>query len=120
VIDPADGEGPVAVRSVQGNLKGVRVTTGDAYEASFEEGIAPDAEHIGTVDDATETTVVAFEDTYAMQVLDPETYESKTVARPSYVDADAATVPVIKGYEGLYVLPTSIMRTNKNNSANLQ
>ncbi|CAJ53532.1 60S ribosomal export protein NMD3 [Haloquadratum walsbyi] len=112
VIEPADEEGPVVVRSVQGNLKGVRATTGDSYEASFEDGIAPDAEHIGTVDDATETTVVAFEDTYAMQVLDPETYESKTVARPSYVDPDAATVPVIKSHQGLYVLPTSMVKIN--------
>jgi NMD protein affecting ribosome stability and mRNA decay len=109
VIDPVDEDGPVVVRSVQGNLKGVRATTGDTYEASFEEGIAPDAEYIGTVDDADETTVVAFEDAYAMQVLDPETYESKTVARPSYVDADATTVPVIKSREGLYVLPMSMM-----------
>ncbi|WP_311170487.1 60S ribosomal export protein NMD3 [Halobellus ordinarius] len=105
VIDPDDDEGPVLVRSVQGNLKGVRLTTGEPYEASFEEGEAPDARRLGTVADATETTVVTVEDEYAIQVLDPDTYESKTIARPSYVDADADTVPVLKSRAGLHVLP---------------
>ena len=105
VIDPDDGDGPVLVRSVQGNLKGVRLTTGDAYEASFEEGEAPDARRLGTADDAVDTTVVAVEDEYAIQVLDPDTYESKTIARPSYVDPDADTVPVLSSRAGLHVLP---------------
>jgi nonsense-mediated mRNA decay protein 3 len=105
VIDPDDDEGPVLVRSVQGNLKGVRLTTGEPYEASFEEGEAPDARRLGTVADAAETTVVTIEDEHAIQVLDPETYESKTIARPSYVDAEADTVPVVKTRAGLYVLP---------------
>ncbi|MDQ2055423.1 60S ribosomal export protein NMD3 [Halobellus sp. H-GB7] len=105
VLDPKDDDGPVLVRSVRGNLKGVRLTTGDQYEASFEEGETPDARQLGTVDDADETTVVAVEDEYAIQVLDPDTYESKTIARPSYVDADADAVPVLKSRAGLHVLP---------------
>jgi nonsense-mediated mRNA decay protein 3 len=105
VIDPDDDEGPVLVRSVQGNLKGVRLTTGEPYEASFEEGETPDARRLGTVVDAAETTVVTIEDEHAIQVLDPETYESKTIARPSYVDADADTVSVLKTRAGLHVLP---------------
>jgi nonsense-mediated mRNA decay protein 3 len=105
VIDPDDDEGPVLVRSVQGNLKGVRLTTGEPYEASFEEGETPDARRLGTVADAAETTVVTIEDEHAIQVLDPETYESKTIARPSYVDADADTVSVLKTRAGLHVLP---------------
>ena len=105
VIDPDGGDGPVLVRSVQGNLKGVRLTTGDTYEASFEEGETPDARLLGTVDDAVGTTVVAVEDEYAIQVLDPDTYESTTVARPAYVDPDADTVPVISSRAGLYILP---------------
>ena len=106
VIDPDDGDGPVLVRSVQGNLKGVRLTTGDAYEASFEEGEAPDARRLGTADDAVDTTVVAVEDEYAIQVLDPDTYESKTIARPSYVDPDADSVPVLSSRAGLHILPS--------------
>ena len=106
VIDVKDGDGPVLVRSVQGNLKGVRLTTGDAYEAAFEDGEAPDARRLGTVDDAVDTTVVAVEDEYAIQILDPDTYASKTVARPSYVDPDAETVPVLSSRAGLHILPS--------------
>ncbi|WP_121820949.1 60S ribosomal export protein NMD3 [Halostella salina] len=105
VIDPEDGDGPVLVRSVQGNLKGRRLASGDQYEASFEDGDAPAARTLGTVDDAAETTLVAVEDEHAVQVLDPETYESKTVARPDYLDPDADAVPVLKHRNGLHVLP---------------
>ncbi len=105
VIDPEDGDGPVLVRSVTGNLKGVRLTSGDQYEASFEEGETPDARRLGTADDAEETTVVAVEDAHAVQVLDPETYETKTVARPSYFDPEADTVPALKSRAGLHLLP---------------
>ncbi|RLM56662.1 hypothetical protein DVK02_09210 [Halobellus sp. Atlit-31R] len=108
VVDPDDDDGPVLVRSVRGNLKGVRLTTGEQYEADFEEGETPDARQLGTTADATETTVVTVEDEYAIQVLDPETYESKTIARPSYVDADAETVPVLKSRAGLHVLPDDV------------
>ncbi|QZX98233.1 60S ribosomal export protein NMD3 [Halobaculum rubrum] len=106
VIDPGDGEGPVLVRSVQGNLKGVRMATGEPYEARFEEGETPDAETVGHVDDAVETTVVAVEDANAVQVLDPETYEAVTVARPPSVDEGAATVEAVKTDTGLYVVPS--------------
>src|SRR6056297_2297285 len=34
VVDPGDGEGPVLVRSAQGNLTGTRLTTGEPYMAS--------------------------------------------------------------------------------------
>jgi len=105
VIDPEDGEGPVLVRSARGNLKGVRLATGDDYEAAFGEGIAPDARRLAAHGDATETTVVAVEDERAVQVLDPETHESKTVPRPDYLDPDAETVPVVKSRAGLHVLP---------------
>ncbi|AQL42503.1 hypothetical protein BV210_07155 [Halorientalis sp. IM1011] len=105
VIDPEDDEGPVLVRSVRGNLKGRRVTTGEPFEASFEDENAPDARRLGTREDAEETTLVAVEDENAVQVLDPETYEAKTVARPDYLDPDADTVPVLKSRAGLHVLP---------------
>jgi len=106
VIDPDDGEGPVLVRSVQGNLKGTRLTTGAAYEASFEDGDAPDARRLGDREDGVETTLVAIEDEHAVQVLDPETYETKSIPRPDYLDADVDSVPVLKSRAGLHVLPS--------------
>jgi nonsense-mediated mRNA decay protein 3 len=118
VIDAEDGNGPVLVRSVQGNLKGVRLTTGDAYEAAFEAGEAPEARRLGTADDAVETTVVAVEDAYAIQVLDPDTYESKTIARPSYVDPDADTVPVLSSRAGLHVLPAEAVDASEPRASN--
>ncbi|SDR27609.1 60S ribosomal export protein NMD3 [Natronobacterium texcoconense] len=100
-----DDEGPVLVRSAHGNLKGTRLTTGERYEASHEEGASPEARKLGEAEDAERTTVVAVEDENAVQVLDPETYQAKTVARPDYFDPDAETVPVLKSRAGLHVLP---------------
>jgi nonsense-mediated mRNA decay protein 3 len=105
VIDLDDGDGPVLVTSAHGNLKGTRLATGEGYEADFEEGIAPDARKLGDRADAERTTLVAVEDEHAVQVLDPETFESKTIPRPSYLDPDAETVPVLKHRRGLHVLP---------------
>jgi nonsense-mediated mRNA decay protein 3 len=105
VIDPEDGEGPVLVRSVRGNLKGIRLASGDRYEAGFEDGDAPAARRLGERSDAEATTLVAVEDDRAVQVLDPETYEAKTVPRPEYLDPDADEVPVLKHRAGLHVLP---------------
>ncbi|WP_254766372.1 60S ribosomal export protein NMD3 [Salinilacihabitans rarus] len=106
VIDLADDDGgPVLVRSAHGNLKGTRLTTGERYEASYEEGASPDARKLGEHEDAVETTVVAVEDDHAVQVLDPETYQAKTVARPDYFDPGAETVSVLKSRAGLHVLP---------------
>jgi len=104
VIDPDDDD-PLLVRSVQGNLKGIHVTTGEPYEAAFEDGEAPDARRLGSHGDAAETTLVAIEDDHAVQVLDPETYEAKTIPRPDYLDPDADTVRVLKSRAGLHVLP---------------
>ena len=106
VIELTDDDGgPVLVSSAHGNLKGVRLTTGERYEASYEEGNAPDARKLGEHDDAVETTVVTVEDERSIQVLDPETYQAKTIARPDYVDPDAETVPTLKSRAGLHVLP---------------
>ena len=103
VIAPGDGEGPILVRSVQGNLKGRRLTTGERYEAPVED--LGNATRLGTRADATETTLVAVEDDRAVQVLDPETYESRTIARPGDLDPGADTVRVLKHRQGLHVLP---------------
>lgn len=104
VVKP-DGEVPILVRSARGNLKGQRLTTGEQYEADAEDGIAPDARRLGDVVDARETTLVAVEDDHAVQVLDPDTYEAKTIPRPSYLDPETDTVSVLKHADGLHVLP---------------
>ncbi|ADD05603.1 NMD3 family protein [Natrialba magadii ATCC 43099] len=105
LADDADDDGPVLVRSARGNLKGIRVTTGERYEAGYEEGNSPDARKLGEHEDAEETTVVTVEDENAVQVLDPETYQAKTVARPDYFDPEAEMVPVLKSRAGLHILP---------------
>ena len=105
VINPDDSDGPVLVRSARGNLPGVRLKTGEAYEASYEDGDHPDAERLGSVDDGEETTVVAVTDEHAVQVLHPRTFETETVSRPAYFDSEADTVSVIDTREGLFVLP---------------
>jgi nonsense-mediated mRNA decay protein 3 len=105
IIDPKDDDGPVLVTSAHGNLKGVRLTTGERYEAAYDEGIDPEARRLGTREDGQPTTVVAVEDEHAVQVLDPETYEARTIARPDYMDPDADEVPVLRSRAGLHVLP---------------
>jgi nonsense-mediated mRNA decay protein 3 len=105
IIDPEDGDGPVLVTSVTGNLKGVRLTSGDRYEAQFEAEDAPEATRLGTREDAKETTVVAVEDEHAVQVLDPETYETVSIARPDFFDADADSVQVLKSLSGVHMVP---------------
>jgi nonsense-mediated mRNA decay protein 3 len=105
VIDPGeDDDGPVLVRSVTGNLKGVRLASGEPYEAPFDGDVA-DARRLATRDDAVETTVVTVEDDHAVQVLDPETYAAKTIPRPDFFDPDAETVPVVKTRAGLHAVP---------------
>ena len=103
IVDPGDGEGPVLVRSVVGNVKGRRLATGERYEAKHDE--VAEATRLGSVDEAEDTTLVAVEDDRAVQVLDPETYESKTVPRPADLDPEAETVRVFKSRAGLYVVP---------------
>jgi len=105
VVDPGDGGGPVLVESIRDTMTGTRLETGDQYRTPFEDGEAPDADSLGHRDDAQETTLVAVEDEYAVQVLDPDTYETRSVARPSYLDPDAETVRVLKSEAGLHILP---------------
>ena len=60
---------------------------------------------LGTVEDGVETSLVAVEDEHSVQVLDPETYQAKTIARPDYFEGDGDTVRVLKSRAGLHVLP---------------
>ena len=105
VVDPGDGDGPVVVESVRETMTGTRLETGESYQTPFEDGDAPEAELLGHREDGTETTVVAVEDEHAVQILDPETYESKTIARPPWVRRGTETVRVLRGDAQLYILP---------------
>ncbi|MXR51220.1 hypothetical protein GRX03_06330 [Halovenus sp. WSH3] len=105
VVDPGDGDGPVLVESAREMMRGTRLKDGEQYETPFEDGSAPDATRLGWAAEAEETTLVAVEDEHAVQVLDPETYETKSVPRPPFVDTTAETVRVFRGDDELYILP---------------
>ncbi|WP_048077671.1 60S ribosomal export protein NMD3, partial [Halorubrum sp. AJ67] len=105
IVDPEDGDGPVLVTGVSGRLQGVRLATGAEYTSAFADGEAPDATRLGTRDDATETTVVTVEDENAIQVLDPVTYEAKTVPNPAFVDDDADEVLAFEHEGAVHLVP---------------
>jgi nonsense-mediated mRNA decay protein 3 len=105
IIDPEDGDGPVLVTSVSGRLQGVRLATGEPYTSAFEDGEAPDATRLGTRGDAAETTVVTVEDANAIQVLDPVTYEAKTVPNPDFVDGDDDSVLAFEHGGDVHLVP---------------
>ena len=105
IVDPEDGDGPVLVTGVSGRLRGTRLATGEPYSAEFEDGATPAAARIGRREDATETTVVAVEDEHAIQVLDPKTYEARTVSNPEFVDDDADTVLAIEHDGDVHLVP---------------
>lgn len=112
-LDKHEEHDPVVVRSVWGNLKGTRLRTGEDYEADAEDGDAPDATVIGSVEEATAATLVAIEDERAVQVLDPETYETRTVRRPAGIDGDDETVDVLKTDGAVYPLPAEASPSNR-------
>lgn len=105
VITVPDREGPVLIEAVHEVLRGVALRTGAAYETPLEAGTVPGAEKLGTRADGSDTTVVSVPDEHAVQVLDPGTQATRTVARPSYFDPAAATVRVFRSDEELYVMP---------------
>ncbi|MFB6146071.1 MAG: 60S ribosomal export protein NMD3 [Halobacteriaceae archaeon] len=105
VVDPDDGDGPVLVQSVGEAVRGVRLATGDAYESPLDGSDVQAADRLGRREDGAETTVVTVEDEHAVQVIDPETFEARTVPRPDHVDASTETVTVFRSQAGLYVLP---------------
>ena len=105
IVDPEDGDGPVLVTGVSGRLQGVRLASGAAYTSAFADGEAPDATRLGARDDAAETTVVTVEDENAIQVLDPVTYEAKTVPNPTFVDDDADSVLAFEHEGDVHLVP---------------
>lgn len=104
IIDPGDNAGPVLVRSVTGNLKGRRLTTGEQFEA-HQAYDASSITRLGTTDDASLTTLVTVEDDHALQVLDPDTHQAVTIPRPTDFDTATQTVRVFKSELGIHVLP---------------
>jgi len=108
IVAPDDGDGPAILTSTHSHLAGKRLTTGEPYEASLDADEDATLETVGHHREATETTVVTVEDEHAIQLLDPDTYEAKTVACPEYVDRDAETVPVIKHDHEPYIVPEEI------------
>ncbi|MBS3761432.1 60S ribosomal export protein NMD3 [Halodesulfurarchaeum sp.] len=107
IIEVPDTDGPVLVQGVRGNLKGVDLQTGDHFEVNFEDGVVPNATKIGSRTEAVETTVVSVLDDHAIQLLDPATSETRSVARPSFFGADARTVEVVRIEGDLYMLPAN-------------
>ncbi|GAA0545075.1 60S ribosomal export protein NMD3 [Halorubrum ejinorense] len=105
IVDPEDGDGPVLVTSVSGRLRGVRLASGEGYTSEYAEAEAPEATRLGTRDDAAETTVVTVEDENAIQVLDPVTYEAKTVPNPTFVDDDADAVLAFEHDGEIHLVP---------------
>ncbi len=106
IIDPGDGDGAVLVQRSMNHVKGRRLATGER----FEHAEAPDESFslVGHLDDAKETTLVTVEDDHAIQVLDPDSYEPKTIPRPPDVDVTGAEVQVVRADRGLFALPASI------------
>ncbi|MDZ7687663.1 MAG: NMD3-related protein [Halobacteriales archaeon] len=100
---------PLLVTHNDGVLKGIDLRTGD--KRSFSD-VSP--ERIGRADDAEPTTVVSVsDDGKEIQVLDPETYETVTVPRPSFVVvSQGEEVKVLSSSEGVYPVPEA--ETNKN------
>ncbi len=105
IVDPGDGDGPVLVDEVRETMRGRRLKSGERYKTPYEDGNAPEADRLGWEDDAEEATLVAIADEHAVQVLDPETYETKSVSRPPWLDTDAETVSVIRDRDELFILP---------------
>lgn len=104
IIDPADDDGPVVVESTLTNLKGTRLTTGEPFNVPKSSDIS-EMERVGSMDDRQSATFVAVEDEYAIQVLDPETYQPITIPNPSFVNEASETVSVVKLPQGVFPVP---------------
>ena len=114
VIDPdpavpdLPGEGPVVVESVGDAVSGTRLASGASFRTDRD---LADADKLATRGDARRTTVVSVVDEHALQVLDPDTYDTVTVPHPDFFDASAfragelSEVSVVRTDEGLYLLP---------------
>ncbi len=85
-----------------GILKGVDLRTGRRRSVSDADA---EKELIGRVDDAEEATLVTVSDD-EVQILDPSTYETVTVQRPSFLVArQGEEVEVLSTNEGVFPVP---------------
>ncbi|MFW6436161.1 MAG: 60S ribosomal export protein NMD3 [Halococcoides sp.] len=100
IVDPGDGDGPVAITGVGDTLQGRRLRTGEPCR--FDATRSFDV--VGDVGEAAETTLVTVEDANAIQVIDPDSYEPVTIRRPADLDP-GETVRVVRADGDLYVLP---------------
>jgi len=104
VID-VDDDGPVLVRDVSDGLSGVRLESGEPFHAPTATDREAEFWKIGDTTDAAETALVSVEDDHAVQVLDPESYEPVTIARPSFLDPEADTVHAVSTTAGTHLVP---------------
>ncbi|AWB27378.1 60S ribosomal export protein NMD3 [Halococcoides cellulosivorans] len=101
IVDPADGDGPLVIESVGETYRGRRLATGAPERFEADESF----EVLGNRADATETTLVTVEDANAIQVIDPDSYETVSIPRPDDLDA-GETVRVVRADGRLYPLPS--------------
>lgn len=102
VIDIRDGKGPILIKSTGNVLKGIRLISGESYKGSVKDEKFNRIQHVSNVG---KTSIVSIEDTYSMQILDPESYRPITIARPTFIGPNLKEVKVVKTEEGVYVLP---------------
>ena len=101
IIETSDG--PLLIERGRDHLRGRNLATGEAV--TVDPTALEDDVVIGSVDDLHETTVVAVVDEQSVQVLDPITYETRTIRKPADFPADADTISVFKHGAAVYAVP---------------
>jgi nonsense-mediated mRNA decay protein 3 len=104
IINPPDDNGPVVVENAQTDLKGTRLITGNPFEMPASSDLSS-VERVGSVDDEQSTTLVTVEDEYAIQILDPDTYQPITIPNPTFLYETSGTISVIKVQQGVFPVP---------------
>ena len=102
IIDIRDGKGPILVKSSGNIVRGIRLESGEIYKGSIKNKKVDRIQHRS---DCEKTTIVAIEDNYAVQILDPETYRPVTIPRPEFIGPGLEDVGVVKIKDKRYVLP---------------
>lgn len=102
IIDIRDEKGPILVKSSGDVVRGIRLVSGETYKGSIKNKKFDRIQHRS---ECERTTIVAIEDKYSVQILDPETYRPVTIPRPEFIDLDLEDIGVIKIKDKIYVLP---------------
>lgn len=105
IVDLDDDLEPVVIEASVTTVRGRRLTSGERVKIDVE---SEKPTKIGTIEAVVDTTVVAVEDENAIQILDPETHEARTVAKPTAIPPNVESVRVFKGPEAVYVLAPDI------------